>query len=35
MKLMFTLGNIDTADISSKGSLENIVQEYTRISKHT
>ena len=35
MKLMFTLRNIDTADISSKGSLENIVQEYTRISNHT
>ena len=35
MKPMFTLGNINTADISSKGSLENIVQEYTRISNHT
>ena len=32
---MFALGNIDTADISSKNSLKNIVQEYTRISNHT
>jgi len=30
MELTFALGNINT-DISSKGSLENIVQEYTRI----
>jgi len=31
MELTFALGNINTTDISSKGSLENIVQEYVRI----
>jgi len=29
------LGNINTTDISSKEFLENIVQEYTRISNST
>jgi len=32
---MFTLGNINIVDISSKGSSENIVQEYARISNYT
>jgi len=32
---MFTLENINTVDISSKGSPENIVQEYVRISNYT
>ena len=30
-KLMNTIINIDTTDLSSKESLERIVQEYTRI----
>jgi len=34
-ELMFTLGNIDTTDISNKGSFENIVQEYVRILNYT
>ena len=32
---MFTLENINTSDISNKGSLENIVQEYARILNYT
>ena len=35
MKLMIALGNINTTDISSKESLESIVQEYTRLLNHT
>ena len=31
MELTFALGNINTIDISSKDSLENIVQECVRI----
>ena len=34
-ELTNTLGNINTTDISSKEFLENIVQEYTRISNST
>ena len=34
-ELTFTLGNIDITDISNKGSLENIVQEYARILNYT
>jgi len=32
---MFALENINTTDILSKGSLENIVQEYIRILNYT
>ena len=31
---MFTLGNINTTDISSKDSPENVVQEYARNSNY-
>jgi len=34
-ELMITLENIDMTNISSKESLKNIVQEYTRISNST
>jgi len=34
-ELMFTLENINITDISNKGSLENIVQEYARILNYT
>jgi len=34
MELTFALENINIADISSKCSFENIVQEYTRIPNH-
>ena len=35
MELINTLRNINITDISSKVSLESIVQEYTRILIHT
>ena len=35
MELINTLRNINITDISSKVSLESIVQEYTRILNHT
>ena len=34
IELMFTLGNINTTDISSKDSPENVVQEYARNSNY-